>query len=147
MLAVHFIEEGFDMNVKKIALIAMVFALGVPVTGCTSDASKVENTASFGSKVEHHGTAKYLAISGLNSKISDDLLTIHAEVTNTDGGDQQGFYRVRWLDESGDPVWNDEAWKPLLLHGNQKLILQIVAPTIKARDFKMEFSAKENWRD
>lgn len=135
------------MYFKKIALITMIFALGLSVVGCASKGAKDKNPATVVSKIEHHGTAKYLDVSEVNPRVTDDLLTLYADVTNTDGGDQQGYYRVRWLDESGIPVWNDEQWKPLLLHGNQKLHLKMVAPTVKARDFRIEFSAKENWRD
>jgi uncharacterized protein YcfL len=138
MLAEHYIGEDFNMSAKKIVLIAMVMALG-HVSVASAD--------NVDSKVVQHGTARYLKVSGLSAKRTNNLLIVHAEVTNKDSGDQQGYYRVSWLDESGDSVWDDEQWKPLLLHGNQKSKLKMVAPTTKASDFKIEFSAKENWRD
>ena len=99
------------------------------------------------SKIEQHGTSKFLEIVGVSSKVTDNLLTIHLQIKNKDSNDNRGYYRVMWLDESGDPVWDDEPWKPLLLHGNQKVRLKMVAPTVKARDFKIEFSAEENYRE
>jgi uncharacterized protein YcfL len=111
------------------------------------DQSAIVFADSIESKVEQHGTSKYLEILGVNSKVTDHLLTIHLQIKNKDNNDNRGYYRVRWLDESGDLVWDEEAWKPLLLHGNQKMILKLVAPTIKAKDFKIEFSAEENYRE
>lgn len=99
------------------------------------------------SKIEEHGTSKYLEVRGLSAKVKDNLLTIHLQIKNKDNNDNRGYYRVRWLDQEGDPVWDEEQWKPLLLHGNQKLSLKIVAPTPKARDFKIELSAEENYRE
>ncbi|HXN06628.1 MAG TPA: YcfL family protein [Nitrospiria bacterium] len=99
------------------------------------------------SKVEQLGTSKFLEIVGISSKITDNLLVIHLQIKNKDNNDNTGFYRVRWLDESGDPVWEDEVWKPLLLHGNQKISLKMVAPTVKAKDFRIELSTEENYRE
>lgn len=98
-------------------------------------------------KVEQHGTSKYLEIIGISSKVTDHLLTIHLQIKNKDNGDNRGYYRASWLDESGEPVWDEEAWKPLLLHGNQKMNIKLVAPTTKAKDYKIEFSAEENYRE
>jgi uncharacterized protein YcfL len=98
-------------------------------------------------KVEQHGTAKYLEIVSISSKVTDQLLTIHLQIKNKDSGDNRGYYRASWLDESGDPVWDEEAWKPLLLHGNEKKNIKMVAPTKKAKDYKIEFSAEENYRE
>lgn len=118
--------------------LVLLFALG---QGATSFADSIE------SKVEQHGTSKYLEIIAVSSKVTNNLLTIHLQIKNKDNNDNRGYYRVMWLDESGDPVWDEEPWKPLLLHGNQKIRLKMVAPTIKAKDFKIEFSAEENYRE
>lgn len=139
----------FDMNIKKFEYFIVIIIFAVSIAGCSGIGTKNDQPPpdSVGSKVEHHGTAKYLDISGMSAKTSNGLLTLQAEITNKDGSDQQGYYRVRWLDGSGISVWNDEPWKPLLLHGNQKLNLKMVSPTKKAQDFVIEFSAKENWRE
>lgn len=106
------------------------------------------NAETIESKIDQLGTAKYLVFSALDARVKkNNLLVINLEVTNKDDRDQQAYYRVRWLDEEGDAVWADEPWKPLLFHGNQKMHLRPVAPTVKARDFKIEFSAEANWRN
>ena len=104
------------------------------------------HAASIEDKVDMLGTPKYLQIVSLNSGTKNQLLVVNAEIVNTDDRDNNAYYRVRWLDQDGDQVWDDQAWKPVLLHGNQKIRLRAVAPTTKAKDFKIEFSAEDNRR-
>ena len=86
-----------------------------------------------------------LKITGLMSKISNGFISLQVEMANTDNEDRKAFYRVKWLDESGFQVWDDEVWKPVLLHGNQKNNVQVMAPTNKARDFRIQFNAENNY--
>lgn len=113
---------------------ACVAALGVTPAGAQSIASKLELL----------GTPASLEFTGLRMREQNGLLNIQAEVTNRDSRPQRAFYRVKWTDESGFQVWEDEPWKPVLLHGDQKLTLQMSAPTTKARDFTIQFSAADN---
>ena len=97
------------------------------------------------SKVENVGTPRHVEITGLQTRETNGLLTLSVEFSNSDYDDQQGYYRVQWMDEAGFPVWEEEAWKPILLHGAQKSLVRVIAPTIKAKDFKIIFSADRNW--
>jgi len=96
------------------------------------------------SKIETMGEPAMLQFTGLRMREQNGLLRVQAELTNSDTAPQTAYYRVQWLDDGGFQVWDDEAWKPVMLHGAQKLTLQMVAPTTKARDFKIQFSASEN---
>ena len=95
------------------------------------------------SKVNYIGSPRHLKVVGLKVK-DTGLLNIAMEIENSDNDDQQGYYRVAWVGSDGFPAWEDEAWKPVLLHGGQRLQVMIVAPTPKARDFKIEFTADRN---
>ncbi|MDA8232223.1 MAG: YcfL family protein [Magnetospirillum sp.] len=97
------------------------------------------------SKVDYVGTVRFLSVTGLKAKDVNGLLNLYIEITNSDWDDQEGYYRIAWLDESGFPVWRDEAWKPILVHGGQIAKVLVNAPTPKARDFKIEVSADANW--
>jgi uncharacterized protein YcfL len=107
--------------------------------------ASVAQAQSMADKIDYLGSSRHLQITGLKSKVIDGMLNLSIEVFNSDNEDQQGYYRLDWLDDSGFPVWGEEAWKPILLHGEQKLHLPIVAPTPKARDFKIEFSGEKNF--
>lgn len=96
------------------------------------------------SKIQYQGTPKYLTVSGVSVRASGKLLELQFEFKNTSRSDQQGFYRMVWLDESGFSVWGEEPWKPILLHGNQTQLIQVLAPTPGAKDFKIQFNAESN---
>lgn len=96
------------------------------------------------SKLEIMGEPAMLQFTGLRMREQNGLIQVQAVVSNSDTKPQTAYYRVQWLDDAGFQVWDDEAWKPVMLHGAQKLTLQMVAPTTKARDFKIQFSAADN---
>lgn len=96
------------------------------------------------SKLEIMGEPAMLQFTGLRMREQNGLIQVQAVVSNNDTKPQTAYYRVQWLDDAGFQVWDDEAWKPLMLHGAQKLTLQMVAPTTRARDFKIQFSASDN---
>jgi len=124
-------------------LMSIFTAISISFVGLTWNLAHAE---SIESKINQLGTAKYLFFTGLDARVKNNLLTVNLEVENKDNDDQEAFYRVQWLDQDGDPVWDEEAWKPVKFHGNQKIRLHMIAPTIKASDFKIEFSAESNWR-
>lgn len=100
---------------------------------------------SIASKVEYMGSARYLTISGLMAKERNGFLSLQIELSSDSSKSRRGFWRVKWLDESGFQVWDDEPWKPVTVHGEARLNLQAIAPTNKARDFRIQFNAEENW--
>jgi hypothetical protein len=126
---------GIDMNRHSLIAILVAGTLALGAAAQTID-----------SKIDQLGTAKYLQFTKMSSSFGGNLLVIRTDVTNVDDRDNTAYYRVHWLDESGDQVWEEEAWKPILLHGNQVIHLEMVAPTVKAKDFKIEFSADANYR-
>jgi Protein of unknown function (DUF1425) len=97
------------------------------------------------SKVQYAGTSRHLQITGLMMRMVNNLANLQIEVTNSDFDDQEGYYRIDWRDDAGFSVWDEEAWKPILLHGGQKRKIQAVAPTVKAHDFMIEFTGERNW--
>lgn len=97
------------------------------------------------SKVEEQGIAQYIKIEGLVARQRNGLLRIQATLVNTDNEPRQMYWRVKWLDEDGFQVWDDEAWKPLLIHGSSKKVLDSMAPTPKAVDFRIQMNAVDNY--
>jgi len=112
------------------------------VFGAMSVAATAQSIAS---KVDYLGTSRHLSVSGLKVRQTNRLLNLAVDITNSDNSDQTGYYRLVWTDQDGFPAWEEEAWKPILVHGGQVEHLMITAPTPKAVDFKIEFSADRNW--
>lgn len=99
---------------------------------------------SMASKIEEQGRMNALAVTDLRATKRDNLLRIQAEVTNYSAGTQQLYYRFKWLDRDGFTVWDDEPWKPLIIYGNQKQVISVVAPTFKASDFRLILQSPDN---
>ena len=99
---------------------------------------------SIASKLEEQGKMKYLKVTDLRTAKKDNLLRIQAEVTNTSSGNQQLYYRFKWLDDNGFTVWDDEPWKPMIIYGNQKQVINVSSPTFKATDFRLILQSPDN---
>ncbi len=121
------------MNLKYVLIAITAFAIQLPASAQT-----------INSKIEIQGTSRYVDITGLSAKEQNGLISLYVEFSNSDREDQEAYYRVHWLDENGFPVWQNEAWKPVMVHGHIKEKVIIVSPTAKARDFKIQFSAQAN---
>ena len=99
---------------------------------------------SMASKIEEQGKMTYLKVTDLRATRRDNLLRIQAEVTNTSNGNQQLYYRFKWLDQDGFTVWDEEPWKPLIIYGAQKQVISVVSPTFKATDFRLILQSPDN---
>ena len=93
--------------------------------------------ASMASKLEEQGKMNSLKVTDLRATKRDNLLHIQAEITNISSGNQQLYYRFKWLDRDGFTVWEEEPWKPMVVYGNQKQVINVVSPTFKATDFRL----------
>lgn len=96
------------------------------------------------SRIEEQGSARYVRVEGLAVKQRDGLLRVQLSLRNSDNEARQVYWRVKWLDEDGFQVWEDEAWKPVLVQGSARLELGSLAPTPKARDFRIQLNAADN---
>jgi len=120
----------------RLRAVACLVAASAVITPSAAD--------SIASKIEAQGEMTYLKVTGLRQAARSGLLAIQAEVTNEKEAQQMLYYRFRWLDASGFSVWDDEAWKPLLSHGKGKQLIQVVAPTPQATDFRLVVQSPEN---
>lgn len=121
-----------------------LLALVLAVSSLPMVAAQAQTIAS---KVENQGDSRYVKVSGLMARERNGFMALQVELTNSDYEPQRIFWRVKWLDEAGFQVWDDEPWKPVLMQGSAKQNLQVMAPTPKARDFRIQFNAEKNWRN
>ncbi len=109
----------------------------------------VANAASAGSpsiasKLEEQGKMNNLKVTDLRATKQNNLMRIQAEITNISSGNQQLYYRFKWLDRDGFTAWEEEPWKPMIVYGNQKQIINVVSPTFKATDFRLILQSPDN---
>lgn len=121
------------MKSIRLALIAATAAFSLSV-----------QAAGIADKLEQLGEMTYLKVSEMRVAKRDGLLAVQVEVTNTDASNQQLYYRFKWLDESGFSVWGEEVWKPVVIYGKQKKLINEIAPTPRASDFRMEVQSPKN---
>lgn len=114
-------------------LAAALIGLAVPASAQSID-----------SKLEQLGTMSYVKVTGLKQAIRDGLMVVQAELFNSDGDNQTFYWRVRWLDDAGFQVWDDEPWKQELIYSNQRRVLQIAAPSRRATDFRIQLQSPKN---
>lgn len=119
-------------------------APAAPAPLATAAAPSPSAAPSMASKIEEQGKMRYLSVTDLRAAKRDNLLRIQAEVTNADSGNQQLYYRFKWLDRDGFTVWDEEPWKPLIVYGKQKQTISVVAPTFKATDFRLILQSPDN---
>jgi uncharacterized protein YcfL len=99
---------------------------------------------SIASKLEEQGKMNSLRVTDLRATRRDNVLRVQAEVTNLSSGNQQLYYRFKWLDRDGFTVWEEEPWKPMIVYGNQKQVISVSSPTFKATDFRLILQSPDN---
>ena len=72
-----------------------------------------------------------------------DLLKIDANLNNDSRSVKRISYKFRWIDREGMQAWEEETWKPLMLYDNSNLMVNTVAPTNKAADFRLILRSQE----
>ena len=72
-----------------------------------------------------------------------DLLKIDVVVYNDESDTERLQYKFRWADAEGMRAADEESWKPLLMYGNSRQTVTVVAPNPKARDFKFIVMGQE----
>ena len=115
----------------KIKTTLVAFGIAAVLAG----SAQAEST--IASKLESQGVIENLRVSDLRTTKENNLLRIQAEISNTTTSNQQLYYRFKWLDRDGFTVWDDEPWKPMVVYGNGKQLISVVAPTLKATDFRL----------
>jgi uncharacterized protein YcfL len=112
--------------------------------GCSAFQLAQAASLSVPERVEQLGEMKYLKLTGGRTMQRNGLLAVQLEIQNEDKGDQQMYYRFRWLDDAGFVVGGEEGWKPLKFIGLQKQLIDSIAPVPAAVDFRMEVNSPEN---
>jgi len=72
-----------------------------------------------------------------------DLMKIDANLNNDSSTVKRIAYKFRWIDREGMRAWEEETWKPLMLYNNSNLMINGVAPTPKAVDFRLILMSQE----
>ena len=110
-------------------------------TGTVHAQSAEPGTAA--SKVALRGEAYGVKVAEIRLVRRGDVLVVQADIQNAEANNRQVYYRFRWLDGSGMQVGDGEAWKPLLVLGQQSIPVKGVAPTSAVVDFRIEMNVEK----
>jgi uncharacterized protein YcfL len=72
-----------------------------------------------------------------------ELLKIDANLNNDSSSVKRIAYKFRWIDREGMRAAEEESWKPLMLYNNSNLVINAVAPSAKAIDFRLILMSQE----
>jgi uncharacterized protein YcfL len=86
------------------------------------------------------GKTSDIKIQDLKSFDRNGVLIVQATIKNN-GNSQPVQYRFQWLGFKGEQVWNDEAWKPLVIPDGRTAVIEGVAPTSEATDYKIQLDS------
>ena len=115
------------------------FAFGCPI----GDAKVSSMDDLVKAKVVSEGRRTTIEATELRCSKTGDLMRIDANLNNDSRSVKRLSYKFRWIDREGMRAWEEEAWKPLLMHENSNLVVNTVAPTNKAADFRLILRSEE----
>ncbi len=116
--------------IKKSVIASILLAA---VVACTTTSEVDRMTVRSGSTGD-------IKIIDLRSVERNGLLTAQATIVNK-GNSKPVAYRFRWLSKDGAVVADEEAWKPLTISEGRTGVIEGIAPTSLAKDFRVELNS------
>lgn len=121
---------------RFLILLACVAAAALTAVGCAKD----EITPKL-AYPQTHGDNGVRVVS-LQASRQGDILTVQAELKNTNSANARAYYRFRWLDGEGTVIGSNALWKPVLIYGNQSIFVKDSAPSPNASDYRLELNVE-----
>ena len=94
-------------------------------------------------KVTTEGRRTTILATEMRCTKTGDLLKIDANLNNDSRSVKRIAYKFRWIDREGMRAAEEEAWKPLMIYENSNLVINSVAPSNKAVDFRLVLRSQE----
>jgi uncharacterized protein YcfL len=115
------------------------FAYGCPI-GNTKVGSMEDLIES---KVSIEGPRTTVQVVEMRCTMTGDLLKINATLNNDGSKIKRVAYKFRWIDREGMRAAEEESWKPVLMYEKSNQLIESVAPTPKAVDYKIILMGQE----
>ena len=112
--------------------------------GCPIGETKVSSMDDLvKAKVVSEGRRSSVQTTEMRCAKTGDLLKIDANLNNDSKSVKRVSYKFRWIDREGMRAAEEESWKPLMLYNNSNLVVNGVAPSAKAVDFRLILMSQE----
>jgi uncharacterized protein YcfL len=106
--------------------------------GCPLGESKVGSMEDLiKAKVSTEGPRTNVAVTEMRCTMSGDLLKMDATLNNDASAIRRIAYKIRWIDREGMRAAEEESWKPVLMYEKSNQVIEAVAPTPKAVDYRL----------
>jgi uncharacterized protein YcfL len=115
------------------------FAYGCPIG--ETKVSSMEDLVK--AKVAMEGRRTTIQPTEMRCTKAGDLLKIDANLNNDSKNVKRIAYKFRWIDREGMRAAEEESWKPLMLYENSNLVINGIAPSAKAVDFRLILMSQE----
>ena len=115
------------------------FAFGCPI----GDAKVGSMDDLVKAKVAMEGRRTTIQPTEMRCTKTGDLIKIDANLNNDSKSVKRIAYKFRWIDREGMRAAEEESWKPLMLYENSNLLVQGIAPSAKAVDFRLILMSQE----
>lgn len=119
----------------KRILLSGLMGLGLAFASCQPVIAQTKE-----SKVIRSGSTSSLRITDLRAVKRNGLLYVQATFFNDSNLESDFNYRIKWLDDSGFKVADDEVWKPKVVFAGQSFDITAIAPTPQATDFQIDLN-------
>ena len=112
--------------------------------GCPVGEAKVSSMEDLvRTKVVAEGRRTTIQATEMRCSQAGDLIKIDANLNNDSKSVKRIAYKFRWIDREGMRAWDEEPWKPLMLHENSNLVINTISPSNKAVDFRLILRSEE----
>jgi len=112
--------------------------------GCPIGETKVSSMDDLvKAKTASEGKRTTIQATEMRCTKAGDLLKIDANLNNDSSTVKRIAYKFRWIDREGMRAAEEESWKPLMLYNNSNLVINAVAPSAKAVDFRLILMSQE----
>lgn len=118
---------------KKFFLLSIVLLLG-----CQKEMIKEVTVPVENQRFIYQSPKNGVVLNGLRSQTRSGLLHVQAEIQNKLNHNASVVWRVRWLNDGGFQIGDGEVWKPVNVGPGQIKLLESVATSSQAVDFKCE---------
>jgi len=89
-------------------------------------------------KVDNEQLAEKLAISAIKTRTNNGLLEVNAEISSQYESSLSLQYQFNWFDQQGFVIEPGKStWQPVVLHGQQSIVLRGVSPSIQASTYNV----------
>jgi len=112
--------------------------------GCPIGETKVSSMDDLvKAKTASEGKRTTIQATEMRCTRAGDLLKIDANLNNDSSTVKRIAYKFRWIDREGMRAAEEESWKPLMLYNHSNLVINAVAPSAKAVDFRLILMSQE----